>query len=574
MKHRGLRRLIALASAALLVAVGSVPTMAAGTAPNLIPVQINEAMVFLAEEDADFLWGSRLALQPPPPDANFQRLPWIWCPTIDDPVCDFNKPGYGPLATLSMPRCESATAEDCIETVSFFKGTESMAVEYFGEVPGQQGFAPDAKTQLPRGGISPIFRVPSAPHSGGDFYMVSGRSVWNYTNQLGRFSANDFNLFVIPISIEDSSNAGRAGNTISCIWATPTACAVRQEFPAGIRVGVEIRATNEIGGWFLGRMQSPNIQVAPFSPRNNRITVEAAPVEVARFAYKAAKSEFSLEDLKATGNSGVMGNFESNVGARIYNTGYDTSNFGLLKRFRERVKDTAVGTTTHWGLRTTSRESANSCLADRTQVLGIVSTNSMVYDGFAPAFKDGFLDYRVAGLHLMPDGKTPVVGTYDLVMRSDTARCLYGFSKAPVSATITITGTGDLKVATTIVSERDGWLKLAAYGFTFSEKEIKVNITQPVVANPLTINLARFTGTSTRLSMSQRYAIEDFIFASTGTTTVNCTALFVKASDRTRALTRARAACNYAKSLGPAITVEAKQTKTKSLDGRVVLQSR
>jgi hypothetical protein len=77
----------------------------------------------------------------------------------------------------------------------------------------------------------------------------------------------------------------------------------------------------------------------------------------------------------------------------------------------------------------------------------------------------------------MPDGKTEVLGTYDLVMRSDVARCLYNFNKAPVSATISVTG-GDNNVATTVVSEKNGWLKLAAYGFTFSEKKVKVKLTQ------------------------------------------------------------------------------------------------
>jgi hypothetical protein len=63
-------------------------------------------------------------------------------------------------------------------------------------------------------------------------------------------------------------------------------------------------------------------------------------------------------------------------------------------------------------------------------------------------------------------------------MRSDVARCLYKFSKAPVSATITISGEGDKNIATTVVSERGGWLKLAAYDFTFSQKTIKVKLTQ------------------------------------------------------------------------------------------------
>jgi hypothetical protein len=112
-------------------------------------------------------------------------------------------------------------------------------------------------------------------------------------------------------------------------------------------------------------------------------------------------------------------------------------------------------------------------------VLGVVSTNAMGYDGNPPKFSDGFLNYRVSGLHFAADGKTPNLGTYDLVLRSDAARCLYGFSNAPVSATVSIAGAdGAQSVATTVVTEKDGWLKMKAAGFTFSEKQIKVKITQ------------------------------------------------------------------------------------------------
>jgi hypothetical protein len=79
----------------------------------------------------------------------------------------------------------------------------------------------------------------------------------------------------------------------------------------------------------------------------------------------------------------------------------------------------------------------------------------------------------------MPDGKTAVEGTYELAIRSDAARCLYGFSKAPVNATVSVIGEGgENKVATTVISEKDGWLKLAAYGFTFSSPTISVKLTQ------------------------------------------------------------------------------------------------
>jgi hypothetical protein len=120
----------------------------------------------------------------------------------------------------------------------------------------------------------------------------------------------------------------------------------------------------------------------------------------------------------------------------------------------------------------------STCLADKSKVLGIVTTNSLGYSGESPEFSRGFLNYKVAGLHYQPDRTTLVQGSYDLVMRSETARCLYGFSNAPLSATVSITGGSDKTIATTVVSERNGWLKMAAYGFTFSNKTIKVKVTK------------------------------------------------------------------------------------------------
>jgi hypothetical protein len=102
----------------------------------------------------------------------------------------------------------------------------------------------------------------------------------------------------------------------------------------------------------------------------------------------------------------------------------------------------------------------------------------MAYNGGAPQFKNGFLNYEVAGLHYQPDGTTKVQGSYDLVIRSEVARCLYGFSRAPLSATISVIGEGDRSIATTVVNEKNGWLKLAAYGFTFSKKTIRAKITK------------------------------------------------------------------------------------------------
>jgi hypothetical protein len=80
--------------------------------------------------------------------------------------------------------------------------------------------------------------------------------------------------------------------------------------------------------------------------------------------------------------------------------------------------------------------------------------------------------------HLNAD-ETEAIGTYDLVIKSEVARCIYGFSNAPIQASISIVGSnGENKVATTVINEKNGWLYLSANGFTYSSPIIKVKLSQ------------------------------------------------------------------------------------------------
>ncbi len=461
---------------ALLTAAPANATV--GTEPMLIPVENDEAQFVLTEDDENDLWGSQLSLQPDQADENLNRLPWIQCPTIDDPICDLNKRGYSGFARPVFPVCESETAEDCVARFGLELNGEYFPGEFVSAVDSGETFPASPRLNLFRGGQSSIFRVSAVPHDRGDLYLVSPVASMNHERRINKFVTNDFYLRVVPVSIEPRSAEASYPNASPCVWRNDSECAIRGKFNIDARVVVELRLTNEVGGWFLGRMKDPVLQIEKFSDRNNTITVGAYPVAVARFAYTMKKKDVTLDVRRATGNSGSRGTLDSDGPVRFFNSGYDTSNFQMLNYFRSKVNDTAVGTSTVFQLRTTSRDEGNACLRDRSRVLGIVSTNSMVYDGFTPRFTRGFLDYRVAGLHFEADGVTEVVGSYDLVMRSDVARCLYRFSKAPVGASITISGEGDKSIATTVVGEKNGWLKLAAYGFTFSNKTIKVKLTQ------------------------------------------------------------------------------------------------
>jgi hypothetical protein len=259
--------------------------------------------------------------------------------------------------------------------------------------------------------------------------------------------------------------------------------------------------------------------------------VEAAPVEVARFYAVATKENTTLEEQQA-----ILAHGGSNNQFRGGGIVYPFSNWGefkWLEMFRDLANDTAIGTTTFWNFSTIEGGSTNKCLADKTSVLGMVTTNATLYNGIIPTFDSGYLKYEVAGLHYLPDG-TLNLGTYDLLMNSEVARCLYGFSRAPVSATVAVIGEdGQEKVATTLVSEKDGWLKLAAYGFTFSEKE----------------TITKFSGSTKSLTSKQKAEIKAVVTKAKGNPKLVCTGTYLNASSKATALARAKTVCNYAKSL-------------------------
>jgi len=107
-----------------------------------------------------------------------------------------------------------------------------------------------------------------------------------------------------------------------------------------------------------------------------------------------------------------------------------------------------------------------------------------VYNAGPPDFdKDTqSLNYKVLSTHFNSDG-TVAKGTYDLILSSSVARCIYGFTKAPIQASLSIISEdGSPQVATQTIQEKDGWLSLSAAGFSYSSPTIAVKLTQEAPA--------------------------------------------------------------------------------------------
>jgi hypothetical protein len=60
------------------------------------------------------------------------------------------------------------------------------------------------------------------------------------------------------------------------------------------------------------------------------------------------------------------------------------------------------------------------------------------------------------------------------------ARCLYGFSNAPIRASVSVLSSdgSTQDVASELVTEKNGWMTLSAKNFTFSAPTIKVKLMQ------------------------------------------------------------------------------------------------
>ena len=126
---------------------------------------------------------------------------------------------------------------------------------------------------------------------------------------------------------------------------------------------------------------------------------------------------------------------------------------------------------------------ANKCILNSKTLAGFVTTNSTTYSAGPPVFNEstGTLDYKVSSLHLKSDGKV-FKGSYDLYIDKNVARCIYNFSSAPISASISVVNeNGETVVPSTSLTEVENWIHLSAKDFTFSSPTLRVKFRQAKV---------------------------------------------------------------------------------------------
>ena len=391
--------------------------------------------------------------------------------------CDLSNPLLDFQGTSILGPCRNASDDDCIDFFGLSKpGSQVVLGQLLRSVATREYQSVPSKN-LPDFRSTPLYSVPGFIHEGTtDTYSPLVRMTYKWDQISKKFYASWLEASVYPYrEVSDPS----AATSPRCVWSETGKCGVPQIFPEGVRVHLSLRLSKSIAGWFRGRLTTPEISIESFNDKYNLLKVAGDPVRVSRFSAIATESNTTEEErreIAAMGGNAVSPIFRG--GGRHYPFSH-WGDFKWLEMFRDLANDTASGESIVWNFSTISGISSNRCLADSSRVLGLVTTNATVYDGNIPTFKDGELQYRVGGMHFRPDGKSLSQGSYDMVMRSDTARCLYGFSQSPIRASISvISADGTEQVSTTSSGERDGWLFLSAKNFSFSTPTVKVKLIQ------------------------------------------------------------------------------------------------
>ena len=452
-----------------------------------------------------------------------------------------------------LPVCTDDSDINCIsEIFATDSSGKKLAVSSATVFPkdNPQAFAGNKLLNVPRGSGAALVSIPDAPHAGGDKYLIKTTLSASRTNEQSGFEPPRLGASISAVKVIEGDFFDLATDTTTakydrvgriqvgttqikpfdakpsklCVAVSTTQCALPYSLPKEISFGFSLRLNTNLSGWLHGRMKNAVIDYKNVGGITN-LTVTANPIEVPVIDVWSNSDDLSEAHVAAYQSQFWAGEAihypisNENTGAPIIdsektragmknvsfkhiNTNFSQSSMDNFMLWLPVAKDKAAAMPTQWRLGTMTDNGSGpvrECLDREKALAGVVTTNSTMYIDGPPTYKDGTLDYKVASTHYEADGTTVFKGTYELIMSSALARCIYKFTSAPISATVSITSeNGEANAATTVISEKNGWLKLGAYGFTFSSPTVRVKLMQEapvavVTAKPVAMKKSSIT---------------------------------------------------------------------------------
>ena len=409
----------------------------------------------------------------------------VSCLSVDDSACA-NADSIA--ANFILPPCSLNEGELCVESLEISNAAGKFEPATLGYEAPSPKFLPSKNRGTPFGGGISLWHSKStlnalgvdqfAVHVHLDLQNMRNKACPTNTQacpfELGNFSANVFPVKVRPITPDDK-----------CLWIENNDCAVITDFLPGTKVALTVRMDNSLTGFLFGRMQDVTMEVKPISKNLNALRVEASPIDVPSIHAFVAKSDLPKYPELAK----YWDQRRANLAASDKISG-ETIDLGPWPQYAmndflafSSLVESGELVTSIWrfgsGL---GMGTGSECYKDKTKILGLVTTNASTYDPGPPSFDGSSLNYRVGGAHFLADGRTLVRGSYDLALRSEFARCLYGFSNAPIGASISVVSsdgsTQDISTESLREDANRQWLYLSAKNFTFSSPTIRIKLIQ------------------------------------------------------------------------------------------------
>jgi hypothetical protein len=461
-------------------------------------------------ENEQFLQGQapQIIARYPSKDGDFN---FYFCGELTDETCTASN---NIESWASLPYCDAVNTINCLSNVYAVNETGTRIDGTFVKAIAEEGktdYQASPSQNIPLGkGQGGIWKIPGVlSDSGKDDYFVgvilrsalekkAGDPIGS-----GKFQPFYFASAIAPVN-EVKGNFGPtynlqsfaghvlggsgfgAGNPSTdawerCVVTDKGVCYNSGSFPSGYRFGISVKLSAKLAGWFHGRISEPKI-ISSLSEAGQTINIEALPVIVPTLWEKVATTDISdeLRTLLTSGQSFSNGQGNYTPGS------YGDPAFEMASPWIKMLKDKASTSNTYWSVRTLTGNEAGEvyrCTKSSSELAGVITTNSLVYSAGPPAFNkaDETLDYKLLSPHYSANGDV-AKGSYDLLLRADVARCIYGFSKAPISASISIVSAdGTAQVSTIVLNEKNGWLTLSAKNFTFSSPVVRIKLTQEAV---------------------------------------------------------------------------------------------
>jgi hypothetical protein len=334
----------------------------------------------------------------------------------------------------------------------------------------------EEKTFLPSGADSSVFTFPSAPHFGGVEYLlqpvVEGRS----STQSENAKAHKLSLSIVPVKTYNAPNPNNCS-----LWVTTCFDLYNFKDDVTFRVILDLKfLAPTFSGWFQSRIKNSEIRQlgsTEFAFTGSAMTIGSV---IAEFNKPYPEALMATYPNVKTGL--WFGNQEYWAQGVISNTNAAIKDW---INFEKAIPKQSRWDSTIWTAVSYSTASSGfiysemkGCLQGSKGMLGQVSTNATVYNISAPLWDEdsNSLSFTIAAPTFESDGDKKQ-GLYDLVLREDVAKCLWGKSLLSTSAVIEVLNSdGTTQVATTTFKVLNGYVYFRAAGFHYSVPKIKVSL--------------------------------------------------------------------------------------------------